>query len=80
MTPKEKIADVEQQIKDCTEGRQSFIVCPYCKTQVTSTDNALCCNDMGLTVRAILRKMAQFEVLDQAARIADKVADLAARN
>jgi hypothetical protein len=48
--------------------------------EILPTDGALCCNDMGLVVRAVLRRKAQFEVLEQASEIMDKAADLAARN
>jgi hypothetical protein len=74
MTPEQKIANVESQILACSQGRTNVITCPYCGEQVTSGNKALCCADMGRTVWAILRKQAQAELLETAARVADRVA------
>ncbi len=71
MTDYEKVSNVEEQIHECMKGRTTFITCPWCKTEVTPADNALCCADLGITVRAILRRQAQSECLETAARIAD---------
>jgi len=80
MTPKQKVEDLELQINRCMRGEQTSIKCPYCGVEILPTDGALCCNDMGLVVRAVLRRKAQLEVLEQASEIMDKAADLAARN
>ena len=74
MTPEQKIANVESQINACYRGATNTITCPYCGVATAQTHEALCCADMGLTVRAILRKQAQQECLDMAARIADNLA------
>ena len=74
MSPADKIANVEAQINACMRGATNTITCPYCGVATSDKDNALCCADMGLTVRAILRKQAQQECLDMAARIADNLA------
>jgi len=80
MTPNEKIADIESQIKLCERGELRGILCPYCGLQNEETNEKLCCADMGITVRAILRRQATNEVVDSAKRVADAVADMAARN
>jgi hypothetical protein len=74
VSPEAKIANVEAQINACYRGATNVITCPYCGVATDQTANALCCADMGLTVRAILRKEAQQECLDVAARIADNLA------
>jgi hypothetical protein len=69
-----RIASVEAQIAACSRGATNVITCPYCGAQNVAENEALCCPDMGLTVRAILRKQAQSECVDTSKRIADAVA------
>ncbi|MGD0630978.1 MAG: hypothetical protein ABR987_16745 [Terracidiphilus sp.] len=80
MTPEEKISNIEDQIKLCEKGELRGILCPYCGLQNTETDHKLCCAEMGLVVWAIMRRQATNEVVDSAKRVADAVADMAARN
>lgn len=75
-----RIVSVEAQINACMKGETNVITCPFCNAQNKQENESLCCPDFGLVVRAILRKQAQGEVLDHASRIADRIADLAARN
>ena len=74
MSPEDKIKNVEAQIAACMRGATNVITCPYCGEQNTQGSERLCCADMGLTVRAILRKQALGEVIEHAERIAEKVA------
>ena len=74
MTIDPHIANIEAQINACMRGATNVITCPYCHKQNTDAANALCCADFGAVVRVILRKQAQFECLDIAKEIADKVA------
>jgi hypothetical protein len=80
LTPKEKLESVERQINECMEGKTTEIVCPFCLSVGTAQDRELCCPDMGLAVRAILRRQAQKDVVEQAIRVMDAVSDQAARN
>lgn len=67
MTPEQKIADIERQMKACEEGRTNALNCPYCGTQTmmkpdpTDTDyplDMLCCDTLSIAVLAILDRWA----------------------
>ena len=75
-----RILQVEAQIAAAMRGATNVINCPYCKKQNVSENESLCCADFGLVVRAVLRKMAQGEVLDTAARIADRASAMGLLN
>lgn len=66
-----RVHDIEAQIHAAMRGATNVINCPYCKKQNVAENESLCCADFGLVVRAVLRKMAQGEVLDKAERIAE---------
>ena len=68
-----RIASVEAQINACMRGATDVINCPFCGSQNRAEYEALCCPDMGSTVRVILRKQAQRECLDNAERILEIV-------
>jgi len=74
VTAEQKLANVESQIAACMRGATDVITCPYCGEQVKQGNDALCCADMGLTVRAILRRQAQQECIETAERIAENMA------
>jgi hypothetical protein len=80
VTPNEKLAYVEQQINGCMKMDITTIECPWCHSINSPDQEQLCCADMGLAVRAILRRQAQMECLDQCARVMETVEDMAARN
>lgn len=73
LTPKEKVDSVDRQIGACMAGTCTNIVCPYCDKTVLATDQSLCCADLGLAVRAILRRQAQQECLSNAERVLEMV-------
>jgi len=87
MTPEDKIDFIEKQIANCEAGKSDVIICPYCggrnyrpASHVVSIDGLiekpepLCCLTFGKAVRAILQRQATQELADNAARIAEKVA------
>ena len=67
-----RILQVEAQIAAAMRGSTNIITCPYCGGQNRKENERLCCADFGLVVRAVLRKQAQGDVLDTAARITEK--------
>ncbi len=69
-----RIVSIESQINACMKGATNVITCPYCNAQNKAENDALCCVNFGAVVNVILRKQAQGECLDTAARIADAVA------
>lgn len=69
-----RIANIEAQIQACMRGATNIITCPYCGAQNAKENKALCCSDMGLVVRAVLRKSAQFDCIDLGKRIGERLA------
>ena len=67
------IAGIQSQVLAIRRGDTNTLNCPYCKKHTTAEDNALCCPDRGLVIRAIYRNFAQQACVDQAARIADRI-------
>jgi hypothetical protein len=82
MTPDEKVRAIEARINACMRGQVQppVIVCPFCGGENRKENDRLCCPDFALVVRAVLRKQAQQQGIDQAKRIADRLADMAAMN
>jgi hypothetical protein len=53
MTPNEKIAYIEAQVKELRRGLTHSIRCPYCN-ELNVEDQHLCCATFNLAVMAIL--------------------------
>ena len=75
MTPAERIADVERQMRENVNGRMDGIHCPYCGTQM-GRGAKICCITMGKASMAVLRRWAANDVLRQAEQIAENVQSL----
>ena len=69
-----RITSVESQIAACMRGATNVITCPYCNAQNRKENESLCCNDMGLVVRAVLRKQAQRDCIEIGMRIGEQMA------
>lgn len=73
MTAEDKLANIEAQVTACSEGRTNVMNCPYCSGH-TKNGDTFCCLVMATAVYAILLRQAQGELIDHAARIADRIA------
>ena len=58
MTPEQKIANVEAQIKAAEQGRTNILNCPYCGAQNKEDAPSLCCETLSIVVLATLDRWA----------------------
>ena len=72
MKPEERIEYVAAQLKAVRENRTNTVTCPYCDASVLEGE-PICCMTMAKAMEAVLHRWDEFEGMDLAARIADKV-------
>lgn len=70
MTPEDKVKSVDRQIHECMKGDSQIIICPYCKAENNSDNQALCCTLFGKAVAAVLERIRAGELLEHVDRIA----------
>ena len=75
MTPEEKIAEVERQVREVRAGDLSEITCPYCGMGV-KMDGVFCCPTLTAAIDAVLERMQ----VNEAIEFIDRVTDNASRN
>ena len=54
MTSREKIMDIERQIRAMEAGELTDFYCPFCKVVTTEGNGILCCNEAAEVINAIL--------------------------
>ena len=85
MTAKQKIVNVEAQIRAVLRASTNILNCPWCGAQNKEPASAeqalpLCCADMALAVNAISDKLQSDELLDAADHISQNAAKQASKN
>jgi len=75
MTPDEKIAEVERQVREVRAGDLSEITCPYCGMGVRM-DGIFCCQTLVTAIEAVLERLQVNESID----FINRVTDNASRN
>ncbi len=73
MTPDQKVDYVEKQVTALEQKRTNVLNCPYCETAIFEGD-ILCCIPLGRAVAAVIMRKETKEKIEQAERIAEKVA------
>lgn len=67
-----RIAWIEQQIRDLRHGLIDKLRCPYCRA-LNKVDQTLCCVKMTVAIGAVLDRLDSEEKMEHAMRIADRV-------
>jgi len=75
MTPDEKVAEVERQVREVRAGDLSEITCPYCGMGVRM-DGIFCCQTLVTAIEAVLERLQVNESID----FINRVTDNASRN
>lgn len=72
MTPEQRIADIERQMRENANGLLDGIHCPYCGQQM-ERGAKLCCPVFAKAANAILRRWAFNDAKAQVDRISEAV-------
>lgn len=75
MTPEDKLAEVERQVRAIRAGEISEISCPYCGLGV-KMDGVFCCPTLTTAIDAVLERLQVNDALE----FIDRVTDNASRN
>lgn len=75
MTPEERLAYVERQVRAVRAGELTEITCPYCGLGV-KMDGIFCCETIYLAIDAVLERLDVNESID----FINRVTDNASRN
>ena len=68
MTAREKVANVEQQVREIASGLRGDISCPFCGLDTPGGVEMLCCDKLADTVLAALNHVEfkrQTEILER---------------
>ena len=68
MTAKEKVLNVEAQVREIVAGERTEIFCPFCGLTTVGSVEVLCCNELSEVVLAVLNHIEfkrQTEILEQ---------------
>lgn len=57
MTGREKVLNVEAQVREIAGGERSLIECPYCNCVSTMQNGFLCCEPLSEVVLAVVGHM-----------------------
>ena len=74
MNAREKVLDVERQVREIVAGQRTEITCPFCGLTTPGGIDMLCCDELSEVVLAVLNHVEfkqQTEVLE---RVMDRVA------
>jgi hypothetical protein len=69
MNSKEKVLDVERQVRAMIDGQQTDFHCPFCDLITTEGEGILCCDEAADVVTAVLdhiEHLERCEVVEQA--------------
>ena len=61
MTAREKVVNVETQIRAMLAGEQTDFTCPYCNADTTEGNGILCCNEAADVINVILDHIEHLE-------------------
>lgn len=69
MTAREKVANVETQIRAMLAGEQTDFTCPFCDCDTTEGNGILCCDEAAEVINALLdhiEHLNRCQVVDEA--------------
>jgi hypothetical protein len=69
----EKLAFIEEQIREVQAGLLPFITCPYCGRENMPADQYLCCALFEEAASAIMDRIEKQEAIDYLRTVQDKV-------
>lgn len=75
MTARDKVLDIESQVRAIVGGRQDGVLwCPFCGLASTPVNEVLCCNEAAEVVTAVLDHIEFKQTVENVNRIMDRLA------
>lgn len=74
MTSREKVLNLEAQVRAIADGAKDCLECPFCGLGTTPETECLCCEEAAVIVDAVLEYMEHIKRADVIERAMDRLA------